>query len=177
MSEVKIPFPILATDYILEQVAEYGNFNRWHVMQNFKFDATKTDIDIAGFESSKGIRFENVIGWAMGKGYILKWGEDQDSYYLTDLGREVKRKGGHNKYSQFIEKRDNAVFESLELTKQILKATEDTATATENSSRYTKQSTSLLRIYTIITLVIAVTAIATCYYQKQTPNDTTNKTK
>jgi hypothetical protein len=143
-----VEFLIFATDHLLGVSPEFGAFNPYQKMQGFEVDRSLYEISKEDEIKISLNSFDFVVAFAAKKGYIERPVNNTSNqmYCLSDLGRAVKQKGGHHIYWEFIDKRDNAIFESNKWAKE-------TAQATRDSARYGRRTMFWVAGYTGLTVV------------------------
>lgn len=177
----RIPYFIYATDYLIEQSPEFIAYNPFEKMISFIINMDMVEISNEERVLANMNNFNSVIGYAKEKGYIRRPKDNHSTsmYELTDLGREVKAAGGINNFLSIRNNLQNAVFENLKINKRIADATEKAAKATEEGTSYNKTTRNWIIAYTVITFLILIVSIATCYYANndQTKATITNNSK
>ena len=150
-------FLIAASDYVLNNAKKHGGFD---------FNKLLSSFDIAFYlryikpEDEVLMSWKNyniVCSFMEEEGYIKRLSAGT-GYELTELGREVKRYGGHSKYLKYIEKRDSSIIEGV--------------THAKNTASYTKW----IALATIVTAMLLLFGeIKGCFQEKSLNKTTTNK--
>ena len=161
-SQTEIDFLIHGADYLLEISPEYGVFNPFQIMVGFEYDKSAYVISEEDKIRASLNSYDFIVHYASKKGYIFRPRENvsQMMYSLTDLGREIKQKGGHAKYWESIERKENAFFENVKWAKKA-------ADATELSAVYNKRMVCLIAAYTILTFILVIQGVITCNQNKR----------
>ena len=163
-----------------KSVTEFGNFDPHLILSQLDISKYEKDLSI-GDTVQFGLKsFGSITIFVSNKGYIEKntsWGS---LYRLTELGREVKRKGGHKKYIEFLNQKDNAIFENIKYASQAAQAAKESVQIAKNNTRFTRTTMWWIGAYTIITLILTITTIVMCNQNKRSMANhikTTNSTK
>lgn len=167
------------SDIVLSKAPYVGYFQLRDYLVSVDIEKYKGYITDANAELLRMNRFDIILDYMSKEGYVTIFGS-QGAAFLTDHGKDVKRKNGIANYKTFIEDRDNAVFETNKWAKKSALASEKAATANEKSTSYNKTTMILIAVYTGITFLLFIVAVFTCNYTKRTqssqaitPNSTT----
>lgn len=165
-------FIIEVTDHLLNVCPDFGVFNAVQKIIGFPFNSEDFYLSKKIKEAASMNRFDFAVDFAKEKGYIFHPPNNTrtDMYELTDLGREVKRKGGHLKYRAFINEKDNAIFENIRYASEAAQAAKESATAAKESTGYNKSTMYLIAAYTTLTLILVVTTIVMCNQNRRVNN-------
>jgi hypothetical protein len=148
---------ISASDYVIFNCPTNGTFRPFDYLIKFDFRQYEFSLSEYHWQEIKMNSFGSVISYMeREQGYIESTGGE--AFKLTQIGKEVKRKGGHDKYIKFIEDRDNAIIKS--------------ATYAKNTAIYTKWI-AIATIATVITL-IAIRIVDGCNHSTNLNNTSSN---